>query len=90
MDMKYKPSRKKSVIAKELDHRLILYNPDAKEIYLLNDSASLVWKLCDGGFTIEKIADATAQKYDLSSRLEIQGDIVEIVGDFKKEGLVEA
>jgi hypothetical protein len=52
-----RPIRKADYRLEQLDNELLLYHPSDTKILYLNQSASLVWGLCDGEHSVAEIID---------------------------------
>ncbi|MEW5804174.1 MAG: PqqD family protein [bacterium] len=85
------PCRKDSLMLRDLDEETILYDPDTRQIHILNKTAFLVWQLCDG---MHSIADMTAAITRTCSLTQgeidrIEHDVRSIVSDFEAQGMVK-
>ncbi len=47
----------------ELDNELLLYHPAETKTVYMNETASLVWQLCDGGRSVDEIVDLLQESY---------------------------
>ncbi|MBW3548201.1 MAG: PqqD family protein [Actinobacteria bacterium] len=47
----------------EVDGRISLFDPQSQEVSLLNDTASDVWRLCDGTSTLDQVIELMAKAY---------------------------
>lgn len=56
---------------------------------VLNDTAALVWALCDGAQTIGSMADELSEEYG-AARDVISTDLIRTVRNFASRGLLEA
>jgi hypothetical protein len=81
------PTRKTSVVAREVENECILYDPDAKMVYVLNATARDIWNLCDGNHDLEQIALKIFEEYDIEMGV-LQKDIPMIVSDLNRIGLL--
>jgi hypothetical protein len=70
-----------------VDGELLLYNPDDKRLLYCNETASLVWHLCDGSRSTEEIAALLAAEYPEAAET-IPADVEETVGTFLESGAV--
>jgi|GEM_PF-554568 len=89
------PCRKGSIVARDLDGEAILYNPETRQVHILNKAALLVWQLCDGQHSIGDMVAAIADLYSLSveererEAISIEQDIQGIIHDFEIQGMIE-
>jgi coenzyme PQQ biosynthesis protein PqqD len=74
----------------EMDGECLLYRLGAHKAIHLNDSASLIWKLCDGTRSMQDIVALLGQEYPDSSD-GLSADVREAVEMLIREGaLLEA
>jgi len=71
----------------ELDGRFSIYSPSRDEVLTLNDTASDVWRLCDGTLTLEEITAALAGAYATPPEA-ISRDVVTVVTQLVDAGLI--
>ena len=67
----------------ELDGRIHVYSPATQQLVALNDTASDVWRLCDGEHTAEDIVDLLSRSYDVDPdtiRADVGAALDEFVG----------
>lgn len=57
------PIPRKGFQLEELDGETLLYRHSLKKLIYLNESAALVWKLCDGKRTVREIVGLLADAY---------------------------
>ena len=57
------------------------------DVYWLNETGTLIWKLCDGTHSIKDIANALVEKYDVDGETANK-DVLEIVLCLEKLGLI--
>lgn len=72
----------------ELDGRFSIYSARRDEVLTLNDTASDVWRLCDGTLTLEEITAVLATAYSTAPDL-IAPDLRAVAGQFLDAGLIE-
>jgi hypothetical protein len=81
------PKRREEVIVKELGDEALLFAPDGKAVHVLNQSAYLIWTLCDGAHSIPAIATVMAEHYDVD-RASIVADITQTLASLQDKDLV--
>ncbi len=67
---------------------IVLYNHKTTQTTYLNDSASLVWRLCNGSRTIEEIETLLAGAYPSMSS-QIKNDLLSVVTKLVNCGAIE-
>jgi hypothetical protein len=82
-----KPLRKQEYRLEKMDNELLLFNPQDLVVLYLNESASVVWQLCDGQRTISQIAKLIAEAYPEAEK-SILDDVQETIMLFRDKGAV--
>lgn len=61
------PNRKNTLAFNKLQNDTIIIDFSAeKQFHQVNEVGSLIWELCDGHHTLEKIAEIIHDQYDIS------------------------
>lgn len=75
------------IVESEVDGRISLFDPQSQEVSMLNDTASDVWRLCDGTSTLDQVVDLVAKAYGVEP--DAVGDEVKAtVQTFYDKGLL--
>ena len=72
-------------IWEEMDGQVLLYRVGAHKAVHLNDSAALIWKLCDGNRTLKDVIGVLSDTYP-DMRESIAADVRSGAGMLLKEG----
>ncbi|MGD9765894.1 MAG: PqqD family protein [Candidatus Binatia bacterium] len=81
------PRHKSGYESADLDGEFMLYHSaEAKALYL-NETASLIWKLCDGQRSIEAIESILRDAYPEAP--ELRQDLDEVFRVLLEQGVVE-
>jgi pyrroloquinoline quinone biosynthesis protein D len=83
----FRPKRRPEIRIETVDDELVLYDATSGRAAYLNDTAAVVWKLCDGERSVEEIGVLLAREIDGKGR-PVAGDVEETIGEFVKAGLV--
>ena len=83
-----RPIRKADYRLEQLDNELLLYHPSDTKILYLNQSASLVWGLCDGEHSVAEIIDLLSQAYP-EAAASIPDDVHAALTEFLDSGCIE-
>lgn len=68
------PSRKPGYLLETIDDELLLYHPAETQVMYCNQTASLIWHLCDGQRTVGQIIVLLADAYPAAAS-DIEQDI---------------
>ncbi len=84
--MKLKPAtRKTDIVVQEFEQEVLIYDLNINKAFCLNESAAVIWQMCDGTKTIYEISRESGKK--LNS--EISEEFVMLaVEQFKKDKLI--
>jgi pyrroloquinoline quinone biosynthesis protein D len=72
----------------DMGDEVLIYVPGTDRTILLNETAALVWRLCDGRRTVGEISDLLAQAYP-ESDFAIRQQVRDTLSDFVERGLIE-
>ena len=60
-----KPRRVGRVTQYEIDGEVVLYDPSRDRVHTLNNTAAVIWQLCDGSRTIDELTVEMAELYEV-------------------------
>jgi hypothetical protein len=83
-----KPRRKADYRLELLDGELLLYHPSRTQILYCNQTAALIWHLCDGQYTVQEIIDLLSAAFPQSGAA-IAGDVAAALRQFRQVGAIE-
>lgn len=83
-----KPHRKTDYRLEQLDNEMVLYHPSVTKILYFNQTASLIWQLCDGERTAEEMISLLSESYPESAS-EITTDVQSTLQHFEEQGCIE-
>ena len=72
----------------EMEGEGILYWREQTKMLYLNESARVIWQLCDGGRTVSEIMDALAAEFP-GLETEVSLQVPELIAQFVAEGVLE-
>jgi len=58
-----RPLRNPNYRLEQMDNELLLFNPHSQLVLYLNESASIIWQLCDGQRSIPQITEIIGEAY---------------------------
>jgi hypothetical protein len=88
MDLSQRPRRKADYCLEKIDDELLLYHPGETKILYCNQTASLVWGLCDGGRTAEEITALLVESYPEAAET-IPGNVETTLSQFLEYGVIK-
>lgn len=83
------PCARPDVILRPMGVEWILYDPETRDLHVLNVSAALVWSHLDGVQTLERVAQAVAEEVSDAPDLDrVRRDVLDAVETFRESGLL--
>ena len=61
-----RPRKREDLTTVELDGEAVVYDEATGQLHHLNPSATIVFSLCDGTLTVEEMASAVADAFDVA------------------------
>jgi hypothetical protein len=81
------PLRKPEFRLEKMDNEILLFNPTTSNVLYLNESASVIWQLCDGQHSVEEMIKLLADVYPEAADAMRQ-DVQETLDLFINNGAV--
>ncbi len=75
------------VVETEVDDHISLYDARGQEVLVLNETASDVWRLCDGERSLDEIVSILASAYGVDPDA-IRSDVVRTIQAFQDQALL--
>lgn len=72
----------------QLDNELLLYHPTKTTTVYMNETASLVWQLCDGKRTVGEIVELLSESFPEAGE-DLVSDIEKTLDTFSQHGAIE-
>ena len=82
-----RPTRNPEMRVEKVDSDLLAYHPQGDRILQLNETAALIWGLCDGIRTVSDISRLLEEAYPEDSA-QIHTDLVSVLNALEKEGCI--
>src|SRR5262245_15574266 len=79
------PKQAFGFFVEEMEGENLLYRLGSHKAIYLNDTASVIWKLCDGSRTVQEIIDLLKNKYP-GSETAVAADVREAIQLLVSEG----
>ncbi len=86
-DCDARPARCEDWISRELDGEAIFYDIATDTTCRLNETALLIWQLCDGSTSVRNIVASLVSEYDVS-KSEARADVRETLSQLHSVGLI--
>ena len=83
-----KPRRKPDYRLEMIDGEMLLFHPGETKIMYCNQSASLIWRLCDGQRTLEDITSLLSQAFPEAADT-IPAEVEATLRQFHGHGAIE-
>lgn len=87
IDGGYVPEKSADVIDLDMGEGLVLFNRGSSVVHHLNQSAALVWQLCDGVGSVQQLSEDIAAEFGLAID-DVKTQVGRLVGEFEALGLV--
>jgi len=88
MKLSAKPKQKPDYNLEMMDGELLLYHLDETKILYCNQTASLIWHLCDGQRTVGQMIDILSEAYPEAAGT-MASDVEETIQQFLDAGCIE-
>ena len=72
----------------EMDGEMVLFHPAKDIIIHANETAALVWQMCDGLNTVDQIVSILSDAYP-EARAQIERDVPETVQKLRAQGALD-
>ncbi len=88
MTIGYRPRQKPDFKLEMMDEELLLFHPAQNKILYCNQTAALIWQLCNGERTPEEISELIAAAYPEAADV-IANEIQSTLRQFHEQGVIE-
>lgn len=82
------PRQKADFHLEQMDNELLLYHPGQTKTIYLNETASLIWQLCDGNRTVGEIAKLLKDAFPDGAE-SMEDDVDQTLHGFEEHGAIE-
>ncbi len=82
-------SFKAGLTCRDLDGELIVLDASTGYVHQMNPTGALIWRLLDGGASIESVEACISREFDLDAE-EARRDVLGFVEQLQHAGLVES
>ncbi|MDI6841021.1 MAG: PqqD family protein [bacterium] len=71
-----------------VDKDVILLNTETNFYYVLEKVGAIIWGWIEAGKSVKEMIDGIYDRYEVSKRDSVKEDVLELINDLIKEGLV--
>lgn len=82
-----RPRANPAVTGRDLKDEFVLLGATGDRIHVLNDTAREIYLLCDGTRTLEEVADALVERYEVAREKALK-DVREVVAELNRLGVL--
>lgn len=79
------PNRIDGYRIEEMDGELLLYNPQSTSTVYMNQTAALVWQLCDGQRQVDEIVEILVESFP-DAQTDMQREVLGTLKSFHDNG----
>jgi hypothetical protein len=83
------PSARGDLHLQDLGTELMLYDPKNDTAHVLNHTAMVIFKLCDGKHSLKDIVSEVKDKFKVEDGYDLSRDIIGFIEEFKEKGLLK-
>jgi hypothetical protein len=79
--------RKKGLLVRDVEGEVVVLDPELDQVHQFNASASLIWRLYEGGKQADEIAKGLEMEFELDHD-RAQEDCQAALAEFRRLGLI--
>jgi hypothetical protein len=83
-----KPKVRSDLTVAELEGEAVIYDDETRQVHYLNQTATIVFNLCDGGSSIKELSADIADAFSLRQG-EIEPQVRTLIRSFREAGFLE-
>jgi hypothetical protein len=87
-DKLIKPKVKNNITVQDLGDEVILYDSERENVHVLNHTAQIIWKLCNGNNSIEDIENHLLKEFSSINKNDLIDDIHKTINNFNEKKLL--
>lgn len=88
ISLDFKPQKREDIKIESIEDGSVVYDPLNDEVFLLNNSASVILEMCDGNFTIKEMIDIVSITLNIEKEKVLQ-DTIKIINEFIKKNIIK-
>ena len=89
LDSAYRPMARPEMAAYDIDADHVLYDPTKDTVHMLNPTAMVIWRLCDGNRTVPELVEDVAILFEVPPQ-DVGQDVTGALEEFHSSHLLRA
>lgn len=82
------PKQSQGFLVEKMEGELVLFHPARNIIIHTNETAALIWQMCDGNNTVDQIVEILSGAYP-DARDQIAREVPDTIQKFKEQGALD-
>ena len=83
-----RPLRKEGIACQELGDEWVLYDREAGSMNIINATAGLVWRLCDGRHSLEEMERQIGDAFEIPAGTNVRAHLESVIQSFAERGML--
>lgn len=83
------PKARRDLVLQEVGEEGLLHDREGELVHILNLTALMTWRLCDGNRSVDQIAAALRESFSSTEGIDVRRDVEGILARFAERGLLE-
>ncbi|HRV95246.1 MAG TPA: PqqD family peptide modification chaperone [Anaerolineae bacterium] len=84
-----KPIRKSNIMVKDIGDETLIYSLEQEKVHVLNPTARLIWKLCDGQHSLADMEEILRSRFFIATDHDVIDDVKQTLRVFATQGLLQ-
>jgi hypothetical protein len=77
-------------VSRSLGAKVVLYNPEVREVSVLNATAAAVWEMCDGATPLADAVTRLKARFRIAETRDVAADVAAVLRTLSGKGLLGA
>jgi len=77
-------------VSRSLGAKVVLYNPEVREVSVLNATAAAVWEMCDGATPMVEAVARMKSRFRIAETRDVAADLTAVLQTLSGRGLLRA
>ena len=84
-----RPIRKSNIMVKDIGDETLIYSLEQEKVHVLNPTARLIWKLCDGQHSLADMEEVLRARFVIATDHDVIDDVKQTLRVFATQGLLQ-